>query len=290
MSVIQKIINKNELTTTEIIQYLRDINVLKRNLVCSNCKVFMVEIVNNQKKDKVMWRCNGCKVTKDIRHESTFEYSKVSLLGLINLTILFSKDTLIKDVEETGISKPTVIKWFSRLKCGCRKYLESKETRLGGQGSVVQIDESQISKRKYNVGRIKKERWLFGAIDNINKNFIIKNIEARTKVQLQNIIYETIKEGKEIHSDEWLAYMSLFKNNNDYTHKTVNHSKNFVNPETGVHTNLIENLWMRLKQSLRRKYQRSTLKLDSYIDEFSFKTAQKDEPIDRVVEILLKFI
>ena len=75
--VIQKIINRNELTTTEVIEYLRDINVLKRNLVCNNCKVIMAEIVNNQKKDKTMWRCNSCKVTKDIRYESTFEYSKV---------------------------------------------------------------------------------------------------------------------------------------------------------------------------------------------------------------------
>ena len=84
--------------------------------------------------------------------------------------------------------------------------------------------------------------------------------------------------------------MSLFKNNNDYIHKTVNHSGNFVNPNTGVHTNLIENLWMRLKQNLRRKYQRSGAKLDGYIDEFCFETSHKNEPIDKVVETLLKFI
>lgn len=40
----------------------------------------------------------------------------------------------------------------------------------------------------------------------------------------------------------------------DYTHNWVNHSLNFVDPETGAHTNSIEGVWeIRIKQYLKVK-------------------------------------
>ena len=51
-----------------------------------------------------------------------------------------------------------------------------------------------------------------------------------------------------IHSDEWQAYFQLL-NNAAYTHLTVNHSIHFVDPTTGVHTQIIENTWMHVKHN-----------------------------------------
>ena len=47
-----------------------------------------------------------------------------------------------------------------------------------------------------------------------------------------------------IHSDGWGAYKAIKDiPGKNYTHKSVNHSKNFKNPEDGTHTNTIEGAW-----------------------------------------------
>jgi ISXO2-like transposase domain len=49
-----------------------------------------------------------------------------------------------------------------------------------------------------------------------------------------------------IVSDMWRGYLNI-ENNLDCYHLTVNHSQNFVNPDTGACTNTIEGTWNGLK-------------------------------------------
>uniref|UniRef100_A0A0L8IIR3 ISXO2-like transposase domain-containing protein n=1 Tax=Octopus bimaculoides TaxID=37653 RepID=A0A0L8IIR3_OCTBM len=52
-----------------------------------------------------------------------------------------------------------------------------------------------------------------------------------------------------LHTDKWASYRNLQKLG--YIHKTVNHSTNFVDPETGACTNHIEVYWSRIKRRLK---------------------------------------
>ena len=56
-----------------------------------------------------------------------------------------------------------------------------------------------------------------------------------------------------------------------FNHVTVNHSHNFVDPDTGAHTNIIEGTWGQVKRKLKRMNGTSNDKLPSYIDEFVWK-------------------
>ena len=54
---------------------------------------------------------------------------------------------------------------------------------------------------------------------------------------LVSIIKENINPGTTIISDCWRAYNSLSEEG--FKHLMVNHSVNFVDPESGAHTNII---------------------------------------------------
>jgi len=54
------------------------------------------------------------------------------------------------------------------------------------------------------------------------------------------IIRDWIEAGTTVISDSWAAYRDL--RSHGYTHHTVNHSIQFVNPDNGAHTNKIEHV------------------------------------------------
>ena len=52
----------------------------------------------------------------------------------------------------------------------------------------------------------------------------------------------------------WSGYNNLetILSENNYTHLTVNHSQNFVDPTTGANTQSIEAFWSVMKRNLRK--------------------------------------
>lgn len=57
--------------------------------------------------------------------------------------------------------------------------------------------------------------------------------------------YVSVDEKHTLANNKWLAHMN-------YNHMWVNHSKNFVNPLNGAHTNSIEGTWeIRIKHKLK---------------------------------------
>ncbi|CAN8023165.1 unnamed protein product, partial [Ixodes persulcatus] len=148
--------------------------------------------------------------------------------------------------------------------------------QLGGPNKVVQADEALFrARRKANAGRLLKGDgfgprrnnfdgricgpWVFGMIDvNTNELRMIR-VRKRDTLTLCREIRRHIAPGMTIVTDEWAAYrripalMDGAGASLQYTHHTVNHSRNFVDPRTGAHTQKIENTWEPAKALLIRK-------------------------------------
>jgi hypothetical protein len=117
------------------------------------------------------------------------------------------------------------------------------------------MDETSLKKKsKYGKGTRHEDCWLFGGVDRATSRwFGVLTYGDRTKATLSALIKKHIKEGSTIISDKFASYVSAncnktIENNPSlkemrYTHRWVNHSKNFVDPTTGAHTNTIEGAW-----------------------------------------------
>ena len=78
-------------------------------------------------------------------------------------------------------------------------------------------------------------------------------------------------------SDGWAAYQNLAQfNGGVYLHDVIVYQHNFVDPlHPDVHTQNIENLWMRAKRKLRRQFGTTRPLFDTYLEEFMWMERHK---------------
>ena len=86
-----------------------------------------------------------------------------------------------------------------------------------------------------------RDPWTLGAIERGTLRCFLERIFGpRSRENLLTILQKWILPGSVIVSDTWMAYIDLDKH---FEHYTVNHSRNFVDPITGQHTQGIESVW-----------------------------------------------
>lgn len=64
-------------------------------------------------------------------------------------------------IHECEVSKPTVTNFNQSFREACINWLKDEgQSPIGGYGRTVEIDESIMSQRKYNRGRILSAQWI----------------------------------------------------------------------------------------------------------------------------------
>ena len=96
-----------------------------------------------------------------------------------------------------------------------------------------------------------KGQWVFGGCESMeSSNCFMVPVEKRDKDTLIPLIQRYINPGSVIVSDCWAAYNCNGDLPQMYTHLTVNHSENYVDPISNACTNTVEGSWRHLKKSL----------------------------------------
>lgn len=157
--------------------------------------------------------------------------------------------SLENTMAECHVNKNTVTNYFYSFRDSVVTELtEGEQPIIGGQDLNVEIDETQISRRKYQRGRLLLSVWVFGGICRETKEAFAIVVPDRTAPTLLKEISNYIAPGSIIHSDSWPSYSKIEEiDGKNYTHFWVNHSKNFINPENGSHTQSVERMWRDLK-------------------------------------------
>ena len=213
--------------------------------------------------------CPVCGIRKSIYHNTVFSHGKLKPEKVLHLLYCWcQQETPSRTRFETGLSLPTVINYFQAFRDACVEYTEF-QPKIGGAGQIVEIDETQYVKRKNNQGRImpNSDIWIFGGICRETGKIFATQVPDRTATTLLPIIQDNINDQTMIYSDCWSSYNGIPALPEGYSHRTVNHSQNFVDPITHAHTQHIERYWLTMKEMKRRYKGFPREEVDSHIAE-----------------------
>ena len=207
---------------------------------------------------------------------------KESALEVIELWLQKTSINLISYI--LGVSKKAVWRVLKKVsKTLVLKYYEAAEV-IGGNDRIIEIDESKFGKRKYNRGHHVEGVWVLGAVEKSESRRIrLTVVDDRSMPTLTNKIKEIVKEDSLIYTDCWRGYNEL--SSTYRAHETVNHSRHFKDPETGVHTNSIEGNWFGVKIQIPPRL-RTKDKINLYLVRYMILRNEPGHPM----EVILKYL
>ena len=285
--------------------FLMDVGLIPKSRQCQFCGNHM-----RVKQDKHwFWICtrrvDGVKCNrgkKSIRDGTIFDGAMLSTQTI--LTILWHYVHHLSEAQcaqYTSISdknRSSIVKWYKFARTICSEWINDPKhsPKLGGYGKIVEFDESFFpGKPKYNRGRRlyedgweESEKWVFGMTERGSLDAVAIQVPAsRSRKVLLPIIQQHCNVGTIFCSDSWKAYNKLEQHLDleDILHYPVNHSTNYVDPDTGAHTQTIEGFWRQCKVwlpnfGLKPRY------LGIYIGSFCWYRYCKQRDLDMFVQLL----
>lgn len=274
-------LNKLLETPDSTFEFLKKIGHIKENINCPKCQHLMHIEKDNSRYLHHRYRCHKCKASKSVLADTIYSKTKIAPQKFILVIYMFSCYYNRKMThQECNVDNSTVTRIFSSLRQACESFLMDGDLEpIGGPDHIVEIDETLVSKRKYHKGRFVKEKWLFGGIDRNTNELFAYLVDDRKAETLINVIEECILPGTTIMSDEWSSYKPLNKDIEllkKYNHKTVNHSKYFVDPnDRSINTQKIERLWRSIKRFKEHGVPSKQIKLQERLCEMVLRQKYK---------------
>jgi transposase-like protein len=259
-----------------MIAWLRQMEVLKTTLTCIECSRIMNTIADASRLDGYIMRCSVCKSKLSIRSSSVLFQSKIHLRNFIHLVYLWTQQLSLGQIARLLVmDENTVRKLLFLCRSVCSWQLSRMDLRLGGEGRTVQVDESIINRAKYQRGHAlyQSPKWVLGIYDAERKVGVTRLVANRGANTLLPLIQQLVLPGTIIYTDGWRGYIGIPEISVEprYIHRTVNHSRYFVNPSTGVHTNNVEAYWSSIKRKFKAISGTTRELTQMYLDEHAYR-------------------
>ena len=270
----------------ETLKNLMTWGCLKQSMKCDSCGDEMKIVLSMKKK---VFRCNRNRCEKkeaSCRSGSLFFGSKLPCRTIMKIARSWiqgeSRDAAARSTKK---NTETITRWYTNFREVVAGVLRTSEVKIGGPGVVVEVDETKLGKPKYHRGHRVEGVWVvFGLERTEERRAFCVQVPCRDGETLERIISTFVAEGSIVYTDGWKGYTGIASNCN-VQHYTVNHSRFFKDPDTGICTNGVEGLNCALKESVLRQH-RTEDRVSGCLAEFTWKRANKNRLCEAFIEAL----
>jgi transposase-like protein len=222
--------------------------------VCPHCGSFNSTPLHGKAHRKGLYQCNEaeCREQFSVTVGTVFERSKIPLHKWVLASHLFAaskKGMSSKQMERMlGVTYKTA--WFMTMRL--REAADDAEASpLGGEGKVLESDETFVGGKKKNVHRGKPEpkKKPVHALVERGGRISAKHIADVTAATLRDALGKAADRKSALHTDDSLANMSIGK---DFAeHRTVAHTLGeYVSKDGKAHTQTVESFFAILKRGM----------------------------------------
>lgn len=112
--------------------------------------------------------------------------------------------------------------------------------------------------------------WLLVGVErSVERKIFVKRVKDSTAETLLAVISSHVFSGSLVYTDMFKSYVNMTESL-QLVHFTVNHSKTFKDPDTGVHTNTVEGTNCAIKRFIPVR-SRFVNEIDSHLGEFIWR-------------------
>ena len=273
-------------TEADAIMFLQQKGIAPSKRVCADGHEMTLKLGS-----QVRWRClkRDCRSEVNLRVGNWLEGIRLPLVTVLRFIYgwCWEYTSVAWCERELQINHCTAVSMNAILRETCACWLLGQnEGKIGGQGLIVEVDETLFSKRKSNSGRVLPPQWVLGGLCRETGECFLVAVDDRSVITLMAAIADHVEPASTIYTDCWKGYSTKQLEAAGFQHFTVNHSYNFVDPLTGVHTQNIERMWGCLKW--RNKRHRGTKRdfLESYFIEFMCRRRMGDDRFAWVLQAI----
>jgi transposase-like protein len=256
----------------EAISFLFQHSAFYKERLCPNCGTNMKPNLEQK-----TFRCykRTCNHKVSLMKNSLFQQHRIPCSKILQMAYFWLSGMKSNTaVILTGHSKNTIASYYGMFRQLVSDSLDEEDFQIGGEGVVVEIDETKMGKRKYNRGHRVEGVWVVGGVERTaERRVFLVTVENRNAETMRDVISRHVREGSIIYTDMWRGYNGI-SDGGEYQHHTVNHSIHFRDPQTGVHTNSIEGTWNGLKIKVPVR-SRNEGRVEGHLFEFIWRRQQK---------------
>ena len=196
---------------TATFDYLNALEMFPQRLSCPKCRLNTLRLIPNG----LSYKCNkrNCQKQVSIKKGTLFFNRKIEITEILFLGLLrLNKIGIMQVISLSGHSTDTVVNYYNEFCTRICSTLTVADTRIDGNGVVVQVGECKMGKRKYHRGHGVKGTWILGGVELTDKKKVfLLEIPDRSMATLTSIILDHMLDGSIIVTDMWKGYNKLYQ-------------------------------------------------------------------------------